>query len=218
MNFDHLEQLQKKIGYKFKDKALFIKSLTHPSVSADSNNQLLEYLGDSLLDFLVAEYLYNLNPDMEEGVATKKRSEMVSKWPLAKIYDELGLVNCIDVFNVNKHDISDKFKSDFVESVLGAIYIDGGIENARKFVLRFICNTKPVAESKDFKSKLYEYAAKHQLKVRFDDDKSGEPHKQHFYSTVYIDEIKCGYGEGDTKKEAQQEASSVALEKIKKCI
>lgn len=218
MDFDSLEHLQQKIGYKFKNKALFIKSLTHPSVSGESNNQLLEYLGDSLLDFLVADYLYNIDSNMEEGVATKKRAEMVSKWPLAKIFDNLDLIDCIDVFNVNKHDMSEKLKSDFVEAILGAIYIDGGLDNARKFVMDFVCNAKPIEETKDFKSKLYEYAAKNQRTVSFEERKTGEPHRQHFFSSVYIDGIEFGQGKGDSKKEAQQEASRVALEKIKKCI
>lgn len=209
-----INNLQNKIGYNFKDDNLLIKALTHPSHDNINNNQFLEYLGDSLLDFLVAEYLYLNNPDMHEGEATKMRSKIVSRWPLATLFDDLNLLDVINIQNVNLKSLSVKVRSDFIEAILGAIYIDGGINSARKFVLGFLCDNDKILASPDYKSKLYEYCAKNSITIYFECTATGAQHKQHFYSTVYLNDKIMGVGEGNNKREAEQKASQQALEKI----
>lgn len=206
--------LERKIKYSFLDKDLLDKALTHPSWDSNLNNQFLEYLGDSLLDFLVADFLYKNNPNMHEGEATKIRARIVSRWPLAKLFDLFSLDSIIKVQNLNKKALSVKLKSDFVEAIIGAIYIDGGIDKARDFVLDFLCNDRTLVASPDYKSKLYEYSAKNDVKLSFSCVSTGVQHKQHFTATAYIDDVEFGSGEGNTKREAEQHASKKALEKL----
>lgn len=209
-----LIELEQKIGYKFHDRRILVKSLTHPSCETKENNQFLEYLGDSLLDFLVADYLYENYPDMNEGDATKIRASIVSRWPLAKLFDSFDFIKVINVRNINLKTMKVKLKSDFVEAVLGAIYIDGGIDSARKFVIDFLCGKENYAENHDYKSQLFEYGAKNGFTITFENSSTGAQHKQHFYSTVFLNGEPFGSGEGDNKRSAEQRACQKALEKI----
>lgn len=209
-----LFELEKKIGHDFRDKKILVKALTHPSLETKDNNQFLEYLGDSLLDFLVADYLYATYPDMSEGNATKLRARIVSRWPLAKLFDNFEVVKVINSRNLNLKSMSVKLKSDFIEAILGAIYIDGGIDSARKFVVDFLCDNDSCVAKPDYKSKLYEYGAKNGIAVNFNNVSKGAQHKQRFYSVVYLNGKEYGKGEGNNKREAEQEASEKALEKI----
>lgn len=210
----NISDLERKTKHSFVDKNLLDKALTHPSWDSNNNNQFLEYLGDSLLDFLVAEYLYKNNPTMDEGEATKIRARIVSRWPLAKLFDLFSLDTIIKVQNLNKKALSVKLKSDFVEAIIGAIYIDGGIDSARDFVVDFLCSDRTLAASPDYKSKLYEYSAKNNVKLSYSCVSTGAQHKQHFTATAYIDGVEFGRGEGNTKREAEQYASKKALEKL----
>lgn len=209
-----LFELEKKIGYKFHDRRILVKSLTHPSCETKEDNQFLEYLGDSLLDFLVADYLYANYPDMNEGDATKIRASIVSRWPLAKLFDSFDFIKVINVRNINIRTMKVKLKSDFVEAVLGAIYIDGGIESARKFVVDFLCGKENYVENHDYKSQLFEYGAKNGFTITFESKSTGAQHKQYFYSTVFLNGTPFGSGEGDNKRESEQKACQKALEKI----
>lgn len=209
-----LNSLEEKLKYKFKDISLLNKALTHSSVDNVENNQYLEYLGDSLLDFLVAEYLYRKYPNMREGEATQIRARIVSRWPLANLFDNFNVVDIINIHNVNLKTLSVKLKSDFIESILGAMYLDGGIEVARNFVWNFLCADTSVVANLDYKSKLHEYSAKNNIQISFETKAEGIQHKQHFYSTVYLDGKEYGKGEGNNKREAEQGASKKALEKI----
>lgn len=206
--------LEEKLKYNFKNQDLLKKALTHSSVDNLENNQYLEYLGDSLLDFLVAEYLYRKYPNMREGEATQLRARIVSRWPLANLFDNFGMVDMIFIHNINLKTLSVKLKSDFIESILGAMYLDGGIEVARDFVWNFLCLDSSVVASPDYKSRLHEYSAKNGIQIVFETRGEGVQHKQKFYSTVYLDGVDFGKGEGKNKREAEQRASEKALEKI----
>lgn len=210
----NLNSLENKLGYKFKDDSLLLKALTHSSVNNIDNNQYLEYLGDSLLDFLVAEYLYRKYPNMREGEATQIRARIVSRWPLANLFDNFNLVDLIFIHNVNVKTLSIKLKSDFVESIIGAMFLDGGIDVARDFVWRFLCSDTSVVANPDYKSQLYEYSAKNNVQIVYETRSEGIQHKQRFYSKVYLDGVEFGSGEGNNKREAEQGASKKALEKL----
>lgn len=210
----NLKLLEQKLQYNFKDRNLLMKALTHSSADNKSNNEFLEYLGDSLLNFLVAEYLYLNNPNMREGEATQIRARIVSRSPLAIIFDSFNVVSLINIHNVNLKSLSIKLKSDFIEAIIGAMYLDGGIEVARKFVLSVLCTNKTVLANPDYKSRLLEYVAKNKKTVKFDILSTGVQHKQRFYATVFLDGVAMGKGEGNKQIEAEQGASKQALEKI----
>lgn len=211
---NNLNALEEKLNYAFKDKSLLQKALTHSSVDNVENNQYLEYLGDSLLDFLVAEYLYRKYPNMREGEATQLRARIVSRWPLANVFDNFHVVDLIYIHNVNIKTLSVKLKSDFIESIIGAMYLDGGMEIARNFVWNVLCQDTSVVANPDYKSKLHEYSAKNKIQLVFETKGEGIQHKQRFYSTVYLDGVEFGKGEGNNKTEAEQGASEKALEKL----
>ena len=227
MNQNDIRTIEKKIGYEFADKALLERAFTHASVNscATKNYQSLEFLGDSILDFVVAKRLMEINPDAHEGALTKNRAAIVSKEPLSAEIDRLGLAKFLIVGkgeNVESISAQTKIKSDLFESIVGAIYLDSGkIECTERFVLSklaplFNGDGKHVLGS-DFKTELNEYASKHELKVDYAlVSQSGPPHDPTFVVKVQIDGLESGKGEGKSKKEAEQNAAKVALSHIKK--
>ncbi|MBO4555019.1 MAG: ribonuclease III [Clostridia bacterium] len=227
MNSNDIRTIEKKIGYEFADKALLERAFTHASADATAtkNYQSLEFLGDSILDFVVAKRLMEINPDAHEGALTRNRAAIVSKEPLADEIDKLGLAKFLIVGKgESAESISSqtKIKSDIFESVIGAIYLDSkNIACAEKFVLSklaplFNGDTKHVL-LKDYKTELNEFSSKHELKVEYSTlSAEGKPHEPTFVVAVKINGLECGKGEGKSKKEAEQRAAKIALEHIKK--
>lgn len=227
MQANDIRTIEKKIGYEFTDKALLERAFTHSSAdpAATKNYQSLEFLGDSILDFIVAKRLMEINPDAHEGALSKNRAAIVSKEPLANEIDRLGLAKFLIVGkgeNAELISAQSKLKSDIFESIIGAIYLDSGkIECAEKFVLSkladlFNGNFKH-AVSTDYKTELNEFASRHELAVSYSlVSQSGPPHNPEFVVSVQINGLESGKGEGKTKKEAEQNAAKVALEHIKK--
>ena len=148
--FDY-KKIEKVIHYGFKNKDLLKMAFTHSSYANDngeSSNQRLEYLGDSVLNFIVADYLYN-NYNVEEGQMSKWRSKMVNSDNLSKIIDNLGLDKHLLLGkSFSKQQISKSVKEDLFESLVGAIYTDSSIEKAKRFVFRFI-DVKKSVKKKD---------------------------------------------------------------------
>jgi len=226
MNPNDIRTIEKKIGYEFKNKPLLERALTHASfdTTATKNYQSLEFLGDSILDFVVAKKLMEINPDAHEGALTKNRAAIVSKEPLADEIDKLGLAKFLIVGkgeNAESIYSQAKIKSDIFESIIGAIYLDSGkIECCEKFVLSklaplFNGDSKHLL-MKDFKTELNEYASKHDLKIEYETlSSSGKPHEPTFVVAVKIDGLESGKGEGKSKKEAEQHAAKVAIGRIK---
>ena len=192
-SFSEVEDI---IGYKFKDKNLLIRAFTHNSgvkKGTKRSYQNLEFLGDSILSFVIAEALMKRHPSFDEGQLTRMRAAIVSEKPLAET----------------------------IESIVGSIYLDGGIKNAKNFILKFLepkirlseCNNNNFY---DYKSMLNEFAGKHSLAVRYEDALNDESalQKQKFEFIVYIDGEEMGKGAGGSKKEAQQMAAKVAYKKL----
>jgi ribonuclease-3 len=217
-------EIEEIIGYTFADKAILVRAFTHPSLKSavNENYQTIEFLGDSILDFVIAEKLMLDNPDINEGELTKRRASVVSEQPLA---DAIGRVRLTEFMQFGigerRHKIyqNDSVKSDLFEAIVGAIYLDGGIEPAKNFVLKMldgaIKDATAVEDEHDAKSRLNEYASKHGLEVKYQlVSQSGPPHKPTFIFEVYVDGQILGNGRGNTKHSAQQWAAKEALLKL----
>lgn len=214
-------EVEQIINYEFKNKAILQRALTHNGYTSveqentiEGNYQRLEFLGDALLDFIVAEELFKKYPNYDEGMLTKLRANIVSKTPLAKVVEESGLDKFIYRDKGNAV-VSEKLKSDVFESIVASIYLDSGdIDIAREFIKKFL---KEKFKSKliemDYKSMLYEYASTEKHFIKFElQDVSGPPHDQTFYFSLFVDGKHISEGNGSSKRIAQQVCSKIACE------
>ena len=207
-------------NYKFKKPILLTQALTHGSYSKN-NYQRLEFLGDSILDFVVGDYLFN-KCDEDEGKLTKLRASFVSEQYLCKIFDELDIEKEVLVGKSFKSNLSKALKADIFEAIVAAIYLDGGFEVAKKFVIQTLKlgNYKTIKDT-DYKSQLQEYFQK-QLKTNKVSYKlisqEGASHEPHFKIAVLLNKEKLGEGEGNSKQEAEQHGAKLVLKKVKKTI
>jgi ribonuclease-3 len=222
-----ITELEDRIGYHFKDRALIRMALTHSSyaneqkINKQPDYERLEFLGDSVLEMVSSTYLYNNYPDKKEGQMTKMRASMVCEQALAFCARDFELEKYIllgkgEESTGGRH--RDSIISDVMEAVIGAIYIDGGIEYAKKHIDKFILND---LENKqifvDAKSVLQELVQKDSTKTLSYEicGESGPEHDKIFKSRVLINGEILGEGEGHTKKAAEQQAAYQAVLKIK---
>lgn len=227
MNEKDIFTIEKKIGYVFKDKQLLERAFTHSSVDKNAlkNYQTLEFLGDSILDFIVAKRLMEINPNAHEGALTKLRSQIVSKEPLADEIEYLDLAKYVIVGkgeNAVYIQSQTKIMSDIFESLIGAIYLDSkDIAMAERFILMklsnlFNGNIKHV-NSGDYKTELNEFASKNDITVEYEVvDRVGPSHNPTFTCECKINGFHSGLGIGKSKREAEQNAAKQALEYLKK--
>ena len=213
------------IGYTFKDKSLAVEALTHSSYANEVHdgtryNERLEFLGDSVLSIVVSDYIYLNCPDLPEGKLTKLRASLVCERSLYGYAKQIQLGDFIRLSRgEHRSGGSDRpsILSDAFEAVIAAIYLDGGIEPARKFILRFVVpdikNAKTV-KFKDYKTALQEIIQKNpEEKLSYVLVKeTGPDHDKHFVFEVHLNSNVIGKGGGRSKKEAEQEAARVALE------
>lgn len=217
-----MTDFERRIGYEFKDKSLLKRALTHSSYANEKgtglDNERLEFLGDSVLGFITAEYLFDHYKDKAEGDLTKKRAYAVCEKTLFGYAKKIGLGDMI-LLGRGEERTGGRQRpsvvSDAFEAVIAAIYLDGGIENAKKFVLPFIeiaSETKPVF--KDYKSTLQEVLQQNPTE-RFEYivvGESGPDHNKEFIVEVHLNSNVIGTGRGSSKKRAEQEAARSALE------
>ena len=206
------------------DEHLYEIAFTHSSYSTlhelDYNYERLEFLGDSVLGIIVSEYLYKKYPDYSEGRLTKLRSNFVCQNALIFYSHELGLRKYINVSAVESKLTENEVVSitaDVFESFLGAIFIDQGMEFTKEFVSNIIF--KYIDEKRvffaDYKSAMKEYADANDLEIEYDIlDEYGYPHAKTFIIALTVDNEEMGVGQGKNKKEAEQAAAKVALEKF----
>lgn len=225
------EQLEKKISYTFKDKEFLLLALTHSTYAYEHrrfglvSNQRLEFLGDAILDFIVGEEMYKRKEDWNEGKLSKTRALVVCEKTLAKEAEKLDIGKLL--FLGKGEDATggrDKISTlaDTMESLFAAIYLDGGFDAAKTVVLNCL---RPYIEQAltgelvfDYKSKLLEKAqTKHETHtVAFQVvSEDGPVHDRIFEVAVLIDDEEIVRAEGRSKKQAEQEASRLALEKWK---
>lgn len=219
--------LKDKIGYRFQNPVLFRKALTHSSYANEQrarhlqNNERLEFLGDSVLGFVTADYLYNHFPELPEGELTKLRAAVVCEQALYEVAKELGIDKEICLGHGEETSGGRRRPSilaDAVEALLGAIYLDGGIEPARAFVLSFIPQAAERARQgrmfKDYKTALQEIVQKNRqetLEYRLAGS-SGPDHDKTFTMQLLLNSNVFAEGKGHSKKEAEQMAAKQALE------
>jgi ribonuclease-3 len=229
MPCEELSELETRLDYYFRNKAFLLEALTHRSFyhenpdSAHAYNERLEFLGDSVLGFVIVEYLFSLADNFPESVMAKAKSYLVKEAVLSEIARSISLGKYLRLGKGEDHTGGRTKKSllaDAFEALLGAVYIDGGYEPAQKLVLglfkekveAIICSR----EFHDFKTELQE---KTQLLFNSIPDyqiikQEGEEHKKVFTVEVYITGEKFGTGIGKSKKEAETIAAQEALSRF----
>ena len=216
-NSEIVKIAQEKIGYEFKNPALLLTALTHSSYAHENSgcedNEKLEFLGDALLNFLIAKQLFEKGTS--EGDMTKKRSKIVSRVPLKDAVLNLGLIKIARFGNgTDEKSLSDKSISDIFEAILGAIFLDSGNTLcAEKFM---IANLKDVKGEPDYKTEIQEIAQANHQKVEYQTANIGDARQPYFMSVIYVDGQKLGEGRGKSKKEAEKNSAKVALNNIAK--
>ncbi len=218
------KKIEEKIGYTFRDGALLERAFTHASASARDNYQNLEFLGDSVLGFIVSRTLYSEYADTDEGSLTKMRAAVVSERPLAAAIYRLGVAEeLITGESEKKNGVSDhsSVKCDLFESLTAAIYLDGGLDEAEKFVLgalsEEIAAAADSAKRSDAKSRINEYAMKKGVSAEYREEKrTGAPHMPVFTFSLLLGGEVAGEGSGTSKRAAQQAAAREALGRIEK--
>ena len=218
-----MEQLQNNLGYHFKNPALLARALTHSSYANErhvdtGDNERLEFLGDSVLGFITAEYLFAYHRDFPEGELTKLRAYAVCEKSLFSYAEEIELGNYLKLGKGEERTggrTRPSVLSDAFEAVIAAIYLDGGMDEAKKFVLRFVV---PYVEAKptfkDYKTMLQEVVQKNQgetLEYVLVSE-TGPDHDKCFTVEVHLNSNVIGRGVGGSKKKAEQNAAKEALE------
>ena len=204
---------------------LYHIAFTHGSYSTkhdlDYNYERLEFLGDAVLNLIISEYLYKKYPDYEEGKLTKLRANYVCQNALIYYSHELNLPDYLNIeveeSNLTKNEVL-SITADLFESFLGALFIDQGMDFAKEFIAKYIFTY--IDEEKvffrDYKSAIKEYGDAEEVEISYElVEEFGVPHDKTFIMSVLIDGEKMGIGRGKNKKEAEQAAAKVALEKLK---
>ena len=214
---DKLKELEKIIKYSFKNKNLLSKSLTHKSFHNTNNNEKLEFLGDRVLGLIISQKLLEKFPNEKEGIIDKKFANLVNKKTCSSIAKKLNLKKFIFLGSSHKNleKFADKIVSDCLEAIVGAIYLDGGLKLAQKFILIFweTYLEKSIITLIDCKTQLQEYSLKKfkELPKYTFYKKTGPQHKPLFKTEVQIPNSKKISGSGSSKKKAQQNAASKLL-------
>ena len=214
------KDLEHIISYKFNSKEILKKSLTHKSYNEDLNNEKLEFLGDRVLGLIISKNLLEKYPNEKEGIIDKKFANLVNKKKCAEIANNINLVKFMFLgSNYRKFDKNDKISGDCLEALIGAIYIDGGLKNSEKFILKYWEYALKNSSNTfiDAKTKLQEYSLKKfkKLPTYLLTKTSGPDHKPLFNVTVKIIDSKKISAAGKSKKDAQQNAAKKLIEVLK---
>lgn len=221
MSEEKVVRLQERIGYHFHNVDLLKNALTHSSYANEkhksytNNNERLEFLGDAVLELVSSEYLFTNNPQMVEGKMTKLRASLVCEMSLAASAREINLGACLYLGKgeyVTGGNKRDSILSDAFEAVIGAIYLDGGLEPARKFITQYVLS--------DIEQKQLFYDSKtilqEMVQSRFHEGtrityplmtESGPDHNKSFTVVCRVNDVDYGIGSGRTKKAAEQKAA-----------
>lgn len=222
---DALSKLTRRLAYTFDNESLLTEALTHRSAGSN-NNERLEFLGDSILNFVIAEALFVGNPGMQEGDLSRLRASLVNGNALADIAHELNLG---DYLNLGAGELKSgghrrsSILADTIESIIGAVYCDSDFDTCRALILRLFADKLkmlPDVESlKDPKTRLQELlqSRRHSLPSYEILDVKGESHLQTFCVECRIDELDCvTRGEGSSRRKAEQVAAALAFEQLNK--
>ena len=222
-----LEILEENIGYVFKNKELLKNALTHTSYAFEKHvqsNEKLEFLGDSILEFISSKYLYNNFPNLSEGEMTKVRATIVCEESLYKIAKKHNFSDFLFLGKselASHKEVRQAIMADSVEAIIAAIYFDGGLDEAEKFIVENLKDEAVIASQnvgqKDYKTVLQEKLQIHgEVHIEYNIIKEeGPDHDKRFTAEVSCDGNKLATGEGKSKKAAEMEAARKALEEMK---
>ena len=222
-----IKELETAIGYRFRNITFLQNALTHSSYANERwhnslmSNERLEFLGDSILGMLVAEYLYRNFPDRPEGELTRMRADMVCEKALSVVANQIGLGSHLLLGRGEEQGGGrnrESILADAVESVIAACYLDGGMEAAEKFVKTFVLTRVPVTKlnNADYKTMLQEMVQQKRNQVLSYTlvGETGPDHEKRFVVELTLNGVVVGRGEGTSKKRAEQDAARVALEAL----
>ncbi len=219
-----IKDLESAIGYQFQNISILQNALAHSSYANErwhdslKSNERLEFLGDSILGMVVAEYLYSRFPNNLEGDLTRMRADVVCETALAKVARKIELGKHLLLGNGEEQSggrSRDSILSDAVEAVIAACYLDGGMEVAKTLIHRFILQQEPVKQAnRDFKTALQELVQQKKNQVLSYElvGQSGPDHNKSFAVELSLNGKVVGRGQGTSKKRAEQDAARNALE------
>ena len=218
--------LEEKLGYAFRDTGLLENALTHSSYANENrgksqgSNERLEFLGDSILGMVVADYLYRAHPNLPEGDLTRTRAALVCEGSLVEVAHALGLGEHLKLGrgeDAGGGRNRPSIQADAVEALLAAVYLDGGIGSARKIIQRFILDREEEkGANRDYKTALQELVQRESgqvLEYRLT-GASGPDHAKVFAVEVDLNGNTVGAGQGRSKKEAEQNAAKAAIARL----
>jgi len=220
-------RLKKILGFRPGNLRLYEIAFIHRSASFTLpdgkrvNNERLEYLGDAVLDAILSDFLFEKFPDANEGFLTKIRSRIVNREILNQLALSMG-INKILISNVSSVHPTKNLYGDALEALIGSVFLDKGFKKTKKLFLKNVLNKYLdlniiVNTDTDYKSLVFEWVQKHKsiLIFTYKEEYDFNLKKSVFATTLFIDKIEFGEGQGSSKKEAEQEASSQAWKKLK---
>jgi ribonuclease-3 len=212
--------VEKSFGYTPKNLTFFSTALTHKSIAHNNgeiSNERLEFLGDAILDSVIAEMLFNKYPDEDEGYLTKIKSKVVSRRTLSVIGHEMGIRNVLD-YNKGRSIKLETIEGNAFEALIGALYLDGGYDATKKslnahILKKYIDLNQILEEEIDFKSRLFIWSQKNRLPIVFEVLKEeNQGVNWNYLVVVIINKQEFGRGSGTSKKKAEQVAAKETLE------
>ncbi len=221
---EKIEELEKCLEYEFKDKSLILEALTHKSCKKAKNNERLEFLGDAVLDLVVGEYLFKKFPNTDEGKLSKMRASLVNEEGFKKLSLKLNLGKYLFLSTAEDHNKGREkpsLLSNVYESLMGAIYLETGLDKVKEITYKLIEEVYPKIDLKsifkDYKTTLQEYTQEYfgvipEYKLI---SSRGPDHKKEFEMGVFINNKEISRAVGKSKKTAHQKVAQKALNIIK---
>lgn len=219
-----LKEFEKVLGYHFKKESLLKEALTHKSAKKGAHNERLEFLGDAVLDLIIGEFLYKKFPNSREGELSKMRASMVNEKAFAKVARHLHIGEFLYISvseEQNEGRKKDSILSNAFEAVMGAMYLESGLEIVRKIMLGLL---EAVYPKIDLNSLFYDHktALQELTQAQFGVtpeyivlDSFGPDHQKEFLMSVQINKQEYARANGKSKKEAQQSCAKIAFDKLK---
>jgi ribonuclease-3 len=224
MSDSDIKKLESIIGYQFKDKQLIIEALTHKSFKKPYNNERLEFLGDAVLDLIVGEYLFKKFPNSDEGTLSKIRAAIVNEDGFTSLAKDIELGEFLYLSSAeenNKGRSKTSLLSNAFEALIGAIYLDASLDEAKRISVDLIEKNHPQIDldslCKDYKTTLQEYTqAEFGVTPQYELLKAtGPDHDKVFEVGIYLNKKLVATAKGKSKKSAQKEAARLALTQLK---
>jgi ribonuclease-3 len=217
--------LEERLGHTFAEPSLLRLALTHRSVSSEDpsrrDNERLEFLGDAVLQLVVTDLLYESYPHLAEGQMAKVRAAVVSRGTLAEVARHLGVGAHVEMAASEEATggrEKESILADAVEALIGAVYLDGGLDRAREMVHALwadrVVERAKAPGVKDYKTRLQELTARDGARPEYIVEGSGPDHDRRFRAQVSVNGARLGSGQGRSKKEAEQEAAREALTRL----